>query len=350
MAGLIVACLYWSSSVLAQESVDTATGAESVSNESLSQAEAATERLAQERLAELSRLLSEQERFIEDLQSDYSVYAPELMEAYFDLGALYLEMGEPENAIRVYNNALQVARINTGLYSEEQLPYINSLLTSHASMQDWQAVDDLHHLRLLTHDRLYDITDERYLTAVELFGEWKLRMLRQGLLRQSTRGQIDTAEELLGLYDRVLAAADEADAVAQTKVASMVFGKTQADLTLARMIAETPYTAFAGTVPAYVSQTRCRNVPNAQGQLVRECYEVRVENPRYRQSQRQAKRMALMRHSGEIADGIARLESIRDLQDAPFSEEERTWLEGRIEELQTASAELQQSTRRMSLF
>ena len=289
--------------------------------------QAKTGQLSPERVALLTRELADRQAAIQDLQSDYGVYTPELMEAYHDLGTLFLELDEPENAARIFNDALQIARINTGLYSEAQLPYINSLLNSYANMEQWQEVDNLHHLRLLTHDRLFQPDDERYLTAAELYGEWKLRLLRQNLLQQGRSAQINMAEDLSEFYERVLVRTDASEAVSKTKLAAIVYGKTQSDLALAEAISNMPYTAFEGTVPRYVAQTRCRNVPNAQGQMVRECYQVRAENPRYRQSQRQAKRMALTRYSAEIADGIERLRSIRDTQ-VGLTDEERQWLDG----------------------
>lgn len=305
--------------------------------------------LSPERVALLTRELADRQAAIQELQSDYGVYTPELMEAYHDLGTLFLELNEPENAARIFNDALQIARINTGLYSEAQLPYINALLNSYANMEQWQEMDDLHHLRLLTYDRLFQPDDERYLSAAELFGEWKLRLLRQNLLQQGRSRQINTAEELSEFYERVLQQTDASEDVSKTKLAAIVYGKTQSDLALAEAISNMPYTAFEGTAPRYVSQTRCRNVPNAQGQMVRECYQVRVDNPRYRQSQRQAKRMALSRYSVEIADGIERLRSIRDSQ-IELTDEERQWLDGQISVLETATSELQQNARRSFLY
>ncbi len=309
----------------------------------------ANAQLSPERVDLLTRELADRQAAIQELQSDYGVYTPDLMEAYYDLGTLYLELGEPENAARIFNDALQIARINTGLYSEAQLPYMNALLNSYASMEQWQDLDDLHHLRLLTHDRLFEPDDDRYLTAAEQFGEWKLRLLRQNLLQQGRSRQINAAEELSEFYERVLAQTDASEDVSKTRVAAIVYGKTQSDLALAEAISNMPYTAFEGSAPRYVSQTRCRNVPNAQGQVVRECYQVRVDNPRYRQSQRQAKRMALSRYSVEIADGIERLRAIRDSQ-IELSDAERQWLDGQISVLETATSELQQNSRRSFLY
>ena len=66
----------------------------------------ANAQLSPEREDLLTRELADRQAAIQELQSDYGVYTPDLMEAYYDLGTLYLELGEPENAARIFNDAL----------------------------------------------------------------------------------------------------------------------------------------------------------------------------------------------------------------------------------------------------
>ena len=57
---------------------------------------------------------------------------------------------------------------------------------------------------------------------------------------------------------------------------------------------------------------RCRTVRGPNGQAVQQCVNVQVENPRYRDSQRNNKRSTLTRYSNSISASIERLTSIRD--------------------------------------
>jgi len=56
------------------------------------------------------------------MQGELGVYDAALIEAYSDFAGFYMELEDYSNVVRFYNQALQIARINTGLYSEQQLP------------------------------------------------------------------------------------------------------------------------------------------------------------------------------------------------------------------------------------
>ncbi|MFN3163991.1 MAG: tetratricopeptide repeat protein [Pseudohongiellaceae bacterium] len=146
---------------------------------------------------------AELEQALEELRSDAGVYSPVLMEAYSDLGALYTELEDFDSAVRVYNDALQIARINSGLYSEQQLPLLESLIDSQQQRSDWQAVDDLAHLHLHLHERLYARTDSNYLDAAEDYGAWRQRAINQNLLDQGSQARLSDARNLSQFYERL---------------------------------------------------------------------------------------------------------------------------------------------------
>lgn len=306
-----------------------------------------------EQVAHMQALAAElevREAALSDLQSESGIYAPELMEAYSDLGALYTELGDYDNAARVYNDALQVARINTGLYSEQQLPLLDSLIDAQQKRRDWAKVDDLAHLSLHLHRRLYNESDPRFLEAAMDFGGWRLRVLNENLLDQGNRALLNTARDVSQFYGALISSLDNSSVEADTQLSvesgrmlTLLDGKAQADMTLARAVANTPYTFFQGTSARYINQTRCQNVTNAQGEVVRQCYQVRVENPRYRQSQREAKRYELSRHTREISDTLARMQTIRDTG-TDLSDSEREQLDMRIAELRTQAQHLRSSS------
>lgn len=310
-----------------------------------------------EEAARLQRLVAERaerEQALEDLRSDAGIYSPVLMEAYSDLGALYSELEDFDSASRVYNDALQIARINTGLYSEQQLPLLEALIDIQQQRRDWPAVDDLAHLHLHLHERLFARTDPAYLEAAEDYGAWKQRAINQNLLSQGTQARLSDARNLSQFYERLLidldaAAAEQGSETRQTRVLALLEGKTEADLTMARAVANTPYTYFSGNASRYVTETRCRNVTNAQGQVVRQCYQVQVENPRYRQSQRDAKRFELSRYNREIERSLERMAAIQQ-GDNELSPAERQQLEERIATLRAESQQIRSSSRNMRRF
>jgi hypothetical protein len=98
-----------------------------------------------------------------------------------------------------------------------------------------------------------------------------------------------------------------------------------------------------------VTQTRCQTVLNQQGQQVRSCYNVQVENPRYRRSQSDAKRFELSRYVREINQALDQMQAIRNSNDS-LSTEEIERLDMRIGELRTASQEIRSNSRSLMRF
>lgn len=306
--------------------------------------------LEAEERARLERLTADREALeaaAQRLQGELGIYSPQLSEVYSDLGAVYSELEEHEEAAARYNEALQIARINTGLNSAAQLPLIESMVDSFSELGDWQRVDDLRHLALHISSRVYPVEDDRFLAAAEDYGQWKLRLVRENLLGQSTRSRLGTAEELSEFYEELLGDLEvRADEVPEQRL-SLLYSKTQADLAVARAVAATPYRAFQGTANPYITQTRCERVLDSQGQVVRQCYQVRVENPRYRQSQRDAKRQALSRYQREVSDSIEAMQGIRDAPDS-LSAAEVARVNTQIGELEQEVRQLRRSSHRLA--
>lgn len=315
-------------------------------NEELTPEELAAE---QARVLEIGRQERLRQAAIIEMQSDLGIYDPALQEAYSDFAAFYDEIEDFESAIRLNTDALQVARINTGLYSAEQRPIIQALVKNNSKLEDWPKVDDLKELDYFVASRLYTLEDPEFIESVEDYGSWKLRVVRENILELSGRGLMDQAEQLSNFYSRLFARIDAEASVEPLALLDVIQDKTQTDLTLARSIARTPFTAFEGTVSRVVTQNRCQNRRNAQGQVVRQCVNVQVENPRYRQSQRDAKNMALRRYTRQIETSIERLRAIQTTSDS-LSPSEKQWLESRIAELETESIQLTRSGQRIGIF
>ena len=299
--------------------------------------------------AEFARELYLRQEAIYEMQGSHGIYSPQLQEAYGDLAALYVEVEDFESAIRVYTDALQISRINTGLYSDEQLPIIASLIKSNSQLSNWEETDDLHELRYHISSRFYELGDLAYLEAAENYGEWKLRLLQQNLLDLGYRSYSRNAEDLSDFYERLLDNLEIQTDTRPKNLIGIITGKSETDLVLARAIASTPYTSFEGTVSRYLNQQRCRNVRNATGQTVRECVNVQVENPRYRQSQADAKQIAMNRRARAVQESIDRLRQIYD-QSSDLGRVGRAELEAQIADLETQAFQLLRQSRTRRRF
>ena len=282
------------------------------------------------------------------MQSDLGIYDPALLEAYSDLAIFYHEIEDYENAAKLFTDALQVARISAGLDSETQLPVLIKLIEVNRELKDWQKVDDLFELSLHVNGRLYPLDDPRYLAYAETFGSWKLELLSDNLLEQNFRGLSNSATDLSDFYERIIVSIENQPDIGINNFLHLVSGKAQADLALARSVASMPASAFEGTASRYITQTRCQNVRTASGTIVRQCYNVQVENPRYRQSQRDAKQFAMNRHTRDIVRSIERLETIRSTSTGLSTAQLRE-LDNQIVQLQNQSEQLRRAGRRLLL-
>lgn len=298
----------------------------------------------QARILEIGREQVVREQAILTMQSDLGIYDPALQEAYSDFGAFYSEIEDYESAVGLHTDALQVARINTGLYSTEQLPIIDALIRNNSKLEAWDEVDDLHELDYFVASRVYSAEDSEYLAAIEEYGRWQLRVVRENKLSLSSRGLMERAVDLSDFYNRELMRIEQLTNLESDQLLGIIRAKTQTDLTLARSIARTPFTAFAGSASQFVTQSRCRSARNAQGQVVRQCTNVQVENPRYRQSQRDAKNMELRRYTRQIQTSIERLREI-SLTSSSLTDVEKQVLDSQIAELETESIQLSRPQR-----
>lgn len=316
--------------------------------EQRAQTQADEEKQARDRARslEINQELLLRQQALENMRGELGIYDPALLEAYSDLAGFYNEIEDYENAVKLFTDALQVARISSGLDSETQLPVLIRLIELNRKLEAWQEVDDLHALSLHINSRLYPLTDSRYLAYVETYGSWKLELLRDNLLQQNFRGLANDASDLSEFYERIIVAIEDQPDVGVNNLLHLVSDKAQADLALARSVASTPVSAFEGLASRVITQTRCQNVRTTSGTIVRQCYNVQVENPRYRQSQRDAKKSAMNRHTRDIVRSIERLETIRatttELSAAQLRE-----LDNQIVQLQTQSDQLQRAGRRL---
>lgn len=302
----------------------------------------------QARLEMLAAELRSQQARLDATQSEQGIYGPGLIEGYSDLGALHMALDDPARAASVYTDALQVARINDGLYSDRQLAIIDALIEAWSAMKEWAEVDDLQHLNLHISSRLHEPQEPAYLAAASDYGHWQLRLLQENLLSRSSFAQMNSAEDLSRFYDEVLEAARGNAEVPAAQLAELLYGGTRADIAIARAVAGTHYTSFTGTAPRYITQTRCRNVTNSRGEIVRECYQVRVDNPRYRQSQREAKRSALMRYQRAITGSLEELRALAGAGQAGaqvLNDGERRQLQLQIAELESAAGNIRRNAR-----
>lgn len=319
-------------------------------HESLDQETAALQdAAAQARLREIAQEVARREAQLEQLRYGQGVYAPQLQEAYADLGAYLAEHGDFERARQTYTEALQIARINTGLYSTEQLPLILAAAQAGVALKDWQGSDDLQALHWHISQRVFTPGEEAFLAAVKQYGDWQLRVIRENLLDLNFRGLMQSAEALSRFYGRAIDSLEATNTLADADLVDLLFSKTETDIALVRATATTPYTDFPGTVSPVLFRTRCRNVRDSRGNVQQRCTNIQIENPRYAQSQRDAKQHLVGRQVRELTQAIERLVLLSDESPA-LTTAQRARIETKIAELEVEIAQLTRRARSRRLF
>ncbi|MEX2130418.1 MAG: hypothetical protein WD772_02950, partial [Pseudohongiellaceae bacterium] len=78
---------------------------------------------------------------IETLEFRHGAYDTGLFEPLQGLGAQLLSVGNLTEARAVYNRALQISRINEGLFNAIQVGIVEKLIDIDMALEDWESVD-----------------------------------------------------------------------------------------------------------------------------------------------------------------------------------------------------------------
>jgi hypothetical protein len=121
-------------------------------------------------------------RQLEDYRHTLGPYSPMLMEVQQDLSRELLALERYQEAVGVLTEALQLARLTDGLYSERQLDILQNLREAHIGLQEWDKVDDYQHLKFQLQSRYYQSDSAEYAEALIERASWILQAARLNLL------------------------------------------------------------------------------------------------------------------------------------------------------------------------
>lgn len=117
------------------------------------------------------------EQFRASSLSDYAIpernqaaitpYDLQALEPSLELGLGQQELGDHRAAVSAFDQALQIMRINYGLFHEAQVPLVESIIFSLMEMQEWEAVDQRFDYLAHLYERLYDTDDPRLETGLQ---------------------------------------------------------------------------------------------------------------------------------------------------------------------------------------
>lgn len=165
--------------------------------------------------AELHQELEKSRRLVNSLESPTNHHDPRLAEPLLQLADDLMQAGEFAEAHHTLDRGMQIVRINEGLYTRSQLPYLRKKIENFAYGDDWESArDQLQHLFWLyrTKSRVIDgvlIDDLQSLSSMHLRGVTEDQVEYQSYhLRRAVSANwmaLAAAEALWGKQDERLA-------------------------------------------------------------------------------------------------------------------------------------------------
>ncbi|PCI79271.1 MAG: hypothetical protein COB20_05150 [SAR86 cluster bacterium] len=131
--------------------------------------------------SELVPSLDPASRTIRTMESDFSAYDQRQIESLEDLGRLNLSLGEHQQALDLFKQALHVARINQGLYHESQISIVDDIISAEISLQNWEEADNYYAYQEHLYRRIYDTDDARLEAGLRKVSAWHITALNVNL-------------------------------------------------------------------------------------------------------------------------------------------------------------------------
>lgn len=80
--------------------------------------------------------------YIQTIESRYGAYAPQLSEQLLGLGKALQAQSRHQEALDLFKRGVHLARINEGLYSQEQIPLLQGQISSHLALGQYAIADE----------------------------------------------------------------------------------------------------------------------------------------------------------------------------------------------------------------
>jgi hypothetical protein len=117
----------------------------------------------------------------ESMASEFGPYDLRVTEPLMAAADLQVEAGNYLDALLGYQQALQVTRISTGLYSEEQIPLVEKIIDCNVATGDWPSVDEQFRYLELLYSRVYEQGSEGWARGIAQLSDWHVLVINHGL-------------------------------------------------------------------------------------------------------------------------------------------------------------------------
>lgn len=238
------------------------------------------------------------------------------VEHYLALASGLQELGRFDEAAIALEGALQLVRINGGLYTLDQLLVLERLTDNAWQGQDWSAVESHFYLTMNIVENNPEISPSQFEELTRKFTHWKIQTFRNGL---DVNDDPFASQDGIAFYQKLLdgLSIDEPDYIA--KKIQYVTELSLARYYAAMSISELPFDEFESigpeTVPTESCYTVTENTSNGP-RSVRVCESKQAPNPLFFESRQKAKFDMLEEHISWIRRNFSDLiEELEDRED-----------------------------------
>ena len=143
---------------------------------------------------------------VTDIELDGGAWNGSLVEELASLGRLQQQQDNHVGAIGTLDRAIHVNRINSGLYTLEQIPLVEHLTQSYMALGDWEQADLYNNYLFHVQQKAYGFNDPRLIPVLDRLATWNIQAFKIGYgtlrgirLRQS-QAMFDAAARMVGTY------------------------------------------------------------------------------------------------------------------------------------------------------
>ncbi|PCI76581.1 MAG: hypothetical protein COB20_10265 [SAR86 cluster bacterium] len=143
---------------------------------------------------------------VTDIELDGGAWDGGLVEELASMGRLQQQQGNHAAAIETLDRAIHVNRINSGLYTLEQIPVVEQLIQSHMALGDWEQADIYNNYLFHVQQKAYGVDDPRLIPVLDSLATWNIQAFKigygrlQGIRLRQAQIMFNAAARMVGIH------------------------------------------------------------------------------------------------------------------------------------------------------
>ena len=141
---------------------------------------------------QVQNTISSYEKTIADVEEEQGPYAEDLSQQLGSLADAYRQIGNVEKSLELDNRAAYVTRINKGLFTADQIPFIQNIVEDKVRLGDLIAADEEEEYLFYLQQKLHGDDPAAMLPALKNYAEWNVFAFNSRLLDLPKHGKSDS--------------------------------------------------------------------------------------------------------------------------------------------------------------